>query len=85
MINVDPRTGKLLQAIEIPANQVTSVSFGGPMLDTLYVTTSRFGLTKTELEAQPRAGSVFAVKGLGVKGHAANLFATHKIISNIRF
>lgn len=68
VINVDARTGQLLRTIEIPAKQVTSVSFGGPKLDILYVTTGRQGLKEKDLESQPQAGSVFSVKGLGING-----------------
>ncbi|XP_024943710.1 regucalcin [Cephus cinctus] len=74
VINVNPRTGKLLRAIKIPAEQVTSVAFGGPLLDILYVTTSRIGLNESQLLSQPKAGSVFAVKNLGIQGLPANLF-----------
>nr|CAD7451411.1 unnamed protein product [Timema bartmani]CAD7464760.1 unnamed protein product [Timema tahoe] len=66
VINVDPRTSRLLQTVKIPAERVTSAMFGGPQLDTLFVTTSRFGLTDDQLLQQPLAGSVFAVTGLGV-------------------
>nr|CAD7580373.1 unnamed protein product [Timema californicum] len=70
VINVDPRTGRLLQTVAIPAERVTSAMFGGPLLDTLFVTTSRFGLTDDQLLRQPLAGSVFAVTGLGVQALA---------------
>ncbi|XP_046742787.1 regucalcin-like [Diprion similis] len=81
ILNVDPVEGRLLRAIEIPADRVTSLMFGGPSLDILYVTTSRYGLTDAEIEAQPRAGCVFAVKGLGVKGYPANTFTRYGTIS----
>ncbi|XP_046408358.1 regucalcin-like [Ischnura elegans] len=68
VIHVDPRTRQLLGRVSIPAERVTSVAFGGPQLDVLYVTTSRFGLTPEQLAKQPHAGSVFAVTGLGVSG-----------------
>ena len=65
---MDPKTGKLLQKIEMPAKQVTSVAFGGPNLDVLFVTTARQKLTEEDLKSQPKAGAVFAVKGLGISG-----------------
>ncbi|CAK1541935.1 unnamed protein product [Leptosia nina] len=65
VIKVNPRTGELLQKVPIPVAQVTSVAFGGPDLDVLFVTTANidFGLAPG-----PQAGSTFVVTGLGVKG-----------------
>ncbi|XP_068898596.1 regucalcin-like [Tenebrio molitor] len=68
VIKVDPKTNYLLQIIAIPADAVTSVMWGGPHLDTLFVTTSRFRLTEEQRAMQPLAGSVFALVGLGTKG-----------------
>lgn len=58
-------TGKILLEIDIPAKQVTSVAFGGPNMDILYVTTAA---TTRDTEQPPLAGHLFAVTGLGVKG-----------------
>ncbi|KAG7213994.1 hypothetical protein KM043_001366 [Ampulex compressa] len=74
VIHVNPRTRKLLRIIPMPAEKVTSVTFGGPELDILYVTTSRRDVKSSELQKQPLAGSVFAVTGLGVHGLPANSF-----------
>jgi gluconolactonase len=51
--------------IKIPAEQVTSVAFGGPKLDILYVTTSN---KEIKSKQPPPAGSLFKVTGLGVTG-----------------
>jgi len=67
---VDPNSGDQIGAVPIPASRVTSVMFGGPNLDILYVTTSQFGLSDEEKTQQPLAGSVFAVTGLGVSALA---------------
>lgn len=67
---MDPVSGNLIKAVPIPASRVTSVMFGGPNLDILYVTTSRFGLSGEQKKQQPLAGSVFAVTGLGVSALA---------------
>jgi len=37
----NPRTGELLQTIRLPVAQVTSCLFGGPDLDTLFLTSAR--------------------------------------------
>lgn len=60
----DP-SGRLDAVIEVPGvTKVTACCFGGPALDTLYITTSRENLPD---DAEPAAGSVFEV-GLGVLG-----------------
>ncbi len=60
--------GRLDRVIEMPVKKVTSVSFGGPELDVLFVTS----MAKPPLPHFPGdnvlRGSVFAVRGLGVKG-----------------
>lgn len=71
---MNPKTQELLKSIKIPARDVTSVAFGGPLLDILYVTTSSHNLTAEERKKTPHAGSVFAVKDLGVCGIFANSF-----------
>ncbi|XP_058446762.1 regucalcin-like [Malaya genurostris] len=61
--------GKIIQEIQIPAKQVTSVAFGGPNLDELFVTTAK----KQVIEPQhPPAGATFKVTGLGTRGTAMN-------------
>ena len=63
--------GRRMLAIAIPAPRVTSVTFGGHSLDTLYVTTARYGLTAADLEKYPTAGALFEiqtpVRGLSTK------------------
>ncbi|KAG6453933.1 hypothetical protein O3G_MSEX008403 [Manduca sexta] len=66
VIKIDPRTQKLLMKVPIPALQVTSVTFGGPNLDILFVTTASMNIGGEQL---PPCGSTFMVLGLGVKGH----------------
>ena len=66
----DPRTGKLLATVTVPAQQVSSCAFGGPKLDRLYITTARRGLEATD----PLAGGLFCAD-VGVKGLEAFEFA----------
>lgn len=68
IIKVDPRTGALLHVIPIPARDVTSVNFGGPNLDVLFVTTSRHSLSAEERKQQPGAGAVYAITNTGSRG-----------------
>ncbi|XP_029176331.1 regucalcin-like [Nylanderia fulva] len=74
VIQVNPKTQEVLRKVKIPAENVTSVAFGGPLLDILYVTTSGYELTEQQRKETPYAGSLFAVKGLGVRGSLANTF-----------
>lgn len=60
-------TGELVQTIAVPAPNVTSVTFAGPQLDTLVITTAADGLSPDQLAAYPHAGHLFTVKP-GVAG-----------------
>lgn len=70
----DPQDGKVMQTLQVPCNHVSSCTFGGPDLKTLYITSARVGLSEDELERQPLAGSLFAIE-LDVAGVPANRFA----------
>lgn len=74
VLNVNPKTGQLIRSIKLPAERVTSVAFGGPFLNILYVTTSSYGLSEAEKKNQPKSGSLFSVEGLNVNGLLANYF-----------
>lgn len=58
--------GKVDRVIDMPVEKPSRPMFGGPRLDTLYVTSLSLGLTPGR--AQPDAGSLFAITGLGVSG-----------------
>lgn len=45
--------------VTLPCRQVTKLAFGGPGLQTAYVTTARQGLTGPELADEPLAGGLF--------------------------
>ena len=60
--------GTLDHTIEIPLQMITCPMFGGPDLDVLYVTSSRFRLSEDELAGQEQAGGIFAVTGTGCTG-----------------
>ena len=65
-----PESGKELRKVDLPCLETTACAFGGPDLADLYVTT---GIHKSVEEAD--AGRLFVIRGLGVKGQAANGFA----------
>jgi len=60
--------GKVERTIEMPVKKVTSVMFGGPDLDILYVTS----MAKPPLPRFPAdgvlRGSLFAIYDLGIRG-----------------
>ena len=66
--------GALERVIELPVSRGTSVMFGGPNLDILYVTTMRETLSEAQLAEEPLAGSLLALRP-GVKGVAETPFA----------
>ncbi|CAA9995027.1 unnamed protein product [Nesidiocoris tenuis] len=74
VIQINPANGEVLQSVKFPrVCQTTSVVFGGPNLDELYVTTAEIKITAEEKEMFPESGSVYRVTGLNTKGlHAAN-------------
>src|SRR5262249_55745654 len=53
--------GKVDRVVKMPCRRVTSCIFGGPDLDTLYITTVRYGLSDGDLAEQPLAGAIFAL------------------------
>jgi sugar lactone lactonase YvrE len=63
----DP-AGKSMRRIALPVSNPTMCAFGGPDLDILYVTSASRFLDESQLRAQPQAGCVFAIHGLGVHG-----------------
>jgi sugar lactone lactonase YvrE len=54
--------GKVDRIVQLPASQVTSCTLGGPDLRTLYITTARQKLSPADLDSQPLAGGLFAVR-----------------------
>jgi len=66
--------GERILTVAIPAPRVTSVAFGGASLDTLFVTTARYGLTEAVLAAYPDSGALFEIQ-TRVRGVAATPLA----------
>lgn len=59
--------GRLDRVVEVPVAKPTCCDFGGPNLDTLYITTSRLGSDDVLLEREPLSGGLFACRA-GVRG-----------------
>jgi sugar lactone lactonase YvrE len=72
--------GRLERTVEMPVPLPTSVTFGGPDLDLLFVTTIVDDITRVAQGAAPQpadegAGYVYVVEGLGARGLAEARFA----------
>lgn len=65
--------GEVVDTIDMPVANVTSCTFAGDDLDTLYITTARAGVDESALPSQPLAGSLFRCKP-GVTGLPTPLF-----------
>ena len=60
--------GEVDRVIDMPVRKVTSVAFGGPEMDVLYVTSmAKPPLPRFPSDGQQR-GSLFAITGLGIRG-----------------
>lgn len=66
--------GEVLQVIPMPVPNITSCTFAGSNLDTLYITTARFLVSEEDLSKYPLAGGLFSCKP-GVQGIATACFA----------
>lgn len=67
------RNGKLVEKIELPVTHPTMCAFGGSELDILYVTSATCLLD--DPDAEPEAGKLFAITGLGARGLPEPVFA----------
>ena len=65
--------GKEIAQILLPVSRPTSVTFGGPDLRTLYITSASVDLPEDEKSAQPYAGALFSMR-MDVVGLPVNRF-----------
>ena len=68
--------GELKRSIRLPVACPTMCAFGGADLDILFVTSATFAMSEAQIAAEPQAGALFAVEGLGVRGVAEPRFAS---------
>ena len=59
---IDSASGATLAEVKLPVQRVTSCAFGGPALDTLYITTAHDRLSEAQLAAQPLAGGLLVAR-----------------------
>ena len=74
VIRFDPISGKELARIPIPVSRTSACAFGGPNLNTLFITTAKKDITPEDLEQEPMAGCVFKANP-GVCGQPPMAFA----------
>lgn len=65
--------GNVDRVINLPVPRPTSCVFGGPDMQTLYVTSARIRLSAGQLGEAPLSGSVFAID-TGIKGLPENVY-----------
>jgi len=73
VVRYDPQ-GRADRVIKMPVSQPTCVAFGGPRLDTLYITSAKYKLPPDQLRREPLAGAIFAIQP-GISGPADARFA----------
>ena len=65
--------GTLERAIDMPVKLISSVAFGGPDLDRLFVTTIAHGIHGDPVEEG--AGALYVIDGLDAKGRPEHRYA----------
>ncbi|MGB3613882.1 MAG: SMP-30/gluconolactonase/LRE family protein, partial [Elainellaceae cyanobacterium] len=65
--------GQKMAQIHMPVQRPTSCTFGGPDLQTLYITTASVGLSEVEIERSFFSGDLFALN-TDVRGLPTNRF-----------
>ena len=65
--------GTLVERLELPVSQPTSVAFGADDLGDLYITTGTYQLTAEQLADQPLAGATLVCRP-GVAGTHVHAF-----------
>ncbi len=64
---VDTKLHRITDTISVDARLTSAVAFGGENLTTLYITTSRLGLSEAEIDKDPLTGGLFRFE-IDVKG-----------------
>lgn len=73
ILRIDP-TGKVERTVVMPVPRATDCTFGGPDLETLYITSARETMTPQQLQQFPLSGCLFAI-ATGIRGTLATPFA----------
>ncbi|XP_046972015.1 regucalcin-like [Vanessa cardui] len=70
VLHIDPDSRKIVFGYKLPVSRTTSLCWGGPNLDELFVTTSKAKLDANE----PLSGAIFTIRGTGSRGVPAYSF-----------
>jgi len=62
VIRIDGLTGQLLDKIDLPVSNVTSVAFGDATFQDMYVTTTSIQLDGSPVLGEPHAGKLFRLR-----------------------
>lgn len=68
VVNVNPHSGEILKAITFPAAFTTSVAFGGPNFEDLYVTSANGEESGPSYQPKAEDGCTFVAMGTGARG-----------------
>lgn len=70
ILHIDTTTGTLLDTIDFAnrSSMLTSVAFGGPNLDELYVTSANYRLSPEQQGIESDPGALFKITNIGAKG-----------------
>jgi len=74
IVRVDGQSGKVIARHALPVSQVSSCTFGGPNLSTLFITTAWENLTFSQRQSEPLAGSIFSLE-TNTRGLPVTLFS----------
>ena len=66
--------GRIDRVLPLPVKKPTCCAFGGPNLDLLYITTASQNMSEADMQAEPLAGALLAIK-VGVCGLPEPRFA----------
>jgi len=70
----NPADGSIIAEVQLPCENVSSCTFGGPGLKDLYITTAKEHLSAEQRKQQPLAGNCFLVRDIGWTGVPAGVF-----------
>ena len=73
IIRLDPK-GRLAKEIKLPITSPTSLTFGGSNYETLFVTSQQSFVHEEPIDINPKAGSIFAIHNIGIRGLPEPLF-----------
>ncbi|CAH0731848.1 unnamed protein product, partial [Brenthis ino] len=64
VLHIDPDNRQIVYGYKLPVSRITSLCWGGPNLDELFVTSSKDPLNKDD----PVGGGIFSIRGTGSEG-----------------